>query len=824
MRGWRDLHEGWKLQLVDEEPARADGVPATTIDAVTAGIDATVPGCVHTDLLAAGLIPDPYLDRHENQLRWIGRSDWRYTTTFAWQPGEEDRADLVCDGLDTVARIELNGVEVGRTQNMHRSYRWSVRNLLRPGDNELTVTFDSPDVYAAAQRDRLGDLPGPNSATPEPFNFIRTMACNFGWDWGPVLTTSGIWKPIRLHAWSSARLSRVRPLVTVDDGVGHVRVEADVEHVTGTRPLTMVVRIAGRQAQVDIVPGETTATVDLDVPDVELWWPHTLGGQPLYVLDVALVDADGSALDQWSRMVGFRTIRLETGADELGTQFTLVVNDVPVFARGANWIPDDCFPSRVDADRYHARLRQTVDANIDLLRVWGGGIYEKDEFYDACDELGVLVWQDFLFACAAYPEEEPFGSEVEAEARHNVTRLMSHPSLALLNGNNENIWGSMEWGWGPRIDGRTWGKGYYLDLLPRVVAELDPTRPYWPGSPYSGTFDLPVNADDYGCSHIWDVWNQRDYPIYRSYVPRFVSEFGWQGPPTWATLTRAIHDDPLAPDSPGVLHHQKATGGNDKLTRGLAPHFPEPGSMDDWHWAMQLNQARALTLGIEHFRSHRGRTMGTVIWQINDCWPVTSWAAIDGDARRKPLWYALRRAYDQHLVTVQPRGSAGLHAVVVNDTRRPWAEEIVAERRTFEGKSLARWSGTVEVEPLATQAVPLPADLTGPSDPASELIVVTVGGRRATWFFAEDRDLAYDPPGLDVDVDGRTVRVTARTLVRDLALFADRLHPDAEVDDRLVTLLPGESHTFSVHGPVGELDAERVGGAPVLRCANDLVV
>jgi beta-mannosidase len=834
MGEWRDLHERWVLTVHGEADTRPGDVPAEVAGAL---VPATVPGCVHTDLLAAGLIPDPYLDRNEHALTWIGRTEWRYATTFDWQPGAGNRVDLVCDGLDTVAKVELNGALVGETRNMHRSYRFPVESLLRPGDNELVVTFSSALAHAEEVRDRLGDLPGPNSATPEPFNFIRKMACNFGWDWGPILVTAGIWKPIRLHAWSTARFGRVRPQVTVEEGLGKVHVAVDVEREDddATSPLVLRASAAGAQAQVDIAPGETSGTVEFEVADPALWWPHGYGSQDLHDLDVVLDDVSGNPLDRWSRPVGFRSVRLDTTPDDVGSAFTLVVNDVPVFARGANWIPDDCFPSRIGAERYRTRLQQAREANIDLLRVWGGGLYEQEEFYRAADELGILVWQDFLFACAAYPEESPLAEEVEAEARENVARLMPHPSLVLWNGNNENIWGYFDWGWQARLDGRTWGKGYYLDLLPRVVTETDPSRPYWPGSPYSGSFDLHPNEDDHGCKHIWDVWNQRDYTGYRDYVPRFVAEFGFQGPPAWSTLTRAVSDQPLAPDSPGVLSHQKATEGNDKLARGLAPHFAEPATVEDWHWLTQLNQARALAYGIEHFRSYRGRCMGTVVWQLNDCWPVTSWAAVDGDARRKPLWYALRRVYDSRLLTVQPRetgldgigGMGGIEVVAVNDGAEPWTAEVVVERRTFTGEIFGTWTTKLEVPARDVASARVPVDVATCTDASREVLVVTAGDRRTTWYFAADKDLDYPAPDLDVEIgsqgDLTEVHVTARSLARDLALFADRLDAAASVDDMLVTLFPGESHTFRIAGlgrvpTVGEVSA-----APVLRCANDFV-
>ncbi|WBB83550.1 glycoside hydrolase family 2 protein [Micromonospora sp. WMMC264] len=808
------LHEGWTL--------RAEPGPAVPPEIAGTAVPATVPGCVHTDLLAAGLIPDPYLDDNENRLTWIGRTDWVYETTFGWQPGDEERVDLVCAGLDTVATVTLNGVEVGRTENQHRSYRFDVRALLRPHGNTLAVRFDSPYRYAEAHRDRLGDRP---NAYPEPFHFIRKTACNFGWDWGPTLVTAGIWRDIGLHAWSTARLASVRPIVTVVDGVGRVELHAEVER-TGDEPLTVRATVAGVTAEVPVPAGEPTAVVTFAVADPALWWPIGYGDQPRYDLDATLHAADGRELDAASRRIGFRSVRLDTTPDAHGTPFALHVNDVPVFVRGVNWIPDDAFPNRVTRERLAQRFGQAAGAHVNLLRVWGGGRYESDDFYDLADEMGLLVQQDFLFACAAYPEEEPFRTEVEAEAREQVTRLAGHPSLVLWTGNNENIWGWHDWDWQEPLAGRTWGRGYYLELLPAVVGELDPTVPYWPGSPWSGSEELHPNNPAHGTTHIWDVWNTDDYTRYRDYVPRFVAEFGYQAPPAYATLRRALSDDPLAHDSPGMTHHQKATDGDGKLRRGLDAHLPPPADFDDWHYLTQLNQARAIQLGVEHFRSHRPVCAGTVVWQLNDCWPVTSWSAIDGDGRRKPLWYALRRAYADRLLTVQPRdGRPAL--VAVNETAQAWRGPATVTRLTVTGEPRAKTSVDLDVPAYSSVVVELPAELARPDDGRAELLVADAGdaAERALWFFAEDRDVRWPAAEWDAAVEpvdgGRRVRVTARTVLRDLTLFPDRLDPSAQVDAALVTLLPGESVVFTV-STTCPLDAEALTSRPVLRCVNDL--
>ncbi|MFC4113488.1 glycoside hydrolase family 2 protein [Nonomuraea zeae] len=799
MSSYRPLHEGWTLSSRDlpETPAR-------------------VPGCVHTDLLAAGLIEDPYLDGNEHRLAWIGRTEWTYRTAFTWSPDQHERTDLVCEGLDTVATITLNGVLLGSTANQHRSYRFPVRHLLRDGGNELVVRFGSAYDYAAERRAALGERPG---AYDEPYPFIRKMACNFGWDWGPTLVTAGIWRPIGLESWSGARLAEVRPLTRADGTVDvHVRVERTTEE-----PFALTARVAGITAE-HRLEGRA-AVVSLRVPEPELWWPRGYGGQPRYDLTVRLGAGDGGeerrgkageeqhgkAGEEWRGKIGFRSVELAREA------FGLKVNGVPVFVRGVNWIPDDCFPSRVTRSRLAERFGQATGAGVNLLRVWGGGLYESEDFYDLADELGLLVWQDFPFACAAYPEEEPFRSEVAAEARQHVARLARHPSLVLWCGNNENLEGHADWGWPDELGGRSWGAGFYHDLLPSIVAELDPGRPYWPGSPYSGAPGLPPNDPATGTVHIWDVWNREDYTRYAAYRPRFVAEFGFQGPPAYATLRRASSDEPLTPDSA----HQKAIDGQGKLLRGLGRHLPQPRTFDDWHYWTQLNQARAMAFGIERFRSLMPYCMGTIVWQLNDCWPVTSWSAVDGDGRRKPLWYALRRAYADRLLTVQ-EGELAL----VNDTAEPWSGELHLTRRGLTGEPLAKEVVAVHAAPRSVLRVALPESVAVPDDPARELFTALLGGSRTTSCYAEDTEMAFPPAAYDAHVerapDGYRVIVTAVSVLRELALFPDRLDPAARVDDQLVTLLPGESAVFHV-STERELDPGALTGFPVLRCVNEAV-
>jgi beta-mannosidase len=807
----RHIHDGWSVRVVDG-PAPEQIAGRT--------FAATVPGSIHTDLLAAGLIEDPYLDDRERLQAWIGACDWEYSTRFQWNDEGAENVELVFDGLDTVARIELNGSPVAETRNMHRTYRFDVRALLTNGMNELTVRFESPVRCADRESLEQGYRPHVNH---HPYNSIRKMACSFGWDWGPDTATVGLWRPVTLQSWSGARLDSVRPMVSMEgtDGIATVRVEIAAAAASSC---SARVTVGAVSSTVQFEPGETVAETRVVVPDAERWWPLGHGEHPLYDLDVMLEDGQVE-LDAWHGRIGFRTVRIDTEPDESGTPFTILVNDRPIYIKGANWIPDDAFVHRVDRARYEERILQAASANINLLRVWGGGIYESDDFFDVCDEQGMLSWQDFLFACAAYSEEEPMRSEVEAEARDNIVRLMPHPSLVIWNGSNENIWGYQEWGWAKRLGDRSWGLGYYLDLLPALLAELDPTRSYTPSSPFSPTDEHYPNDPAHGSVHLWDLWNRDDYPHYRDYSPRFVGEFGWQGPPTWSTMTRSISDSPLTPESPGMLVHQKAQDGNVKLIDGLVAHLPLPDDIDDWHWAMSLNQAVAVQTGIEHFRSLSPHCMGSIVWQLNDCWPVTSWAAVDGDGRPKPLLYAIKHAYADRMLTLQPRDDAMI-ASASNDTDEAWSGNAIIRRLRFDGTELASSTVTVDAPARTTTTIQLDLAVRIPDDAASELLEVTLGDKRAFWFFAECRDSRLEVPRLEVAATafdgGYSVTVTAANLVRDLALLVDKLDGGARVDDQLVTLLPGESVTFVVTS-AAQIEDAAWADPTVLRSANQLV-
>ncbi len=806
---------------------------------IPADFSATVPGEVHTDLLTAGAISDPFDGDNETRLAWIGRTDWTYRGRFAWTPGVEQRHDLVAEGLDTIATLVLNGTEIGRTANQHRCYRFDVTTLLREGVNDLEIRFEAPVTAAQRLSEELGERP---RASGHPFNAIRKMASGYGWDWGPDLAGAGIWRPIAIESWSIVRLSTVRPLASLSGTEGVLSVHLTCEWTSPTPPSgTQVTARVGHQTVVtDIPAGVTDAQLELRLPDASPWWPRGYGEPTLYDVAVVLTDIDTDEhRDGWSGRVGFRNVTLSTAPDDHGSEFVLAVNGQAIYVKGANWIPDDALLTRLTTETYRSSIHDAVDAGMNLLRVWGGGLYESEDFYAACDELGVLVWQDFLFACAAYSEEEPLRGEVEAEARQAITRLSRHASLALWNGNNENIWGYVEWGWRSQLGDLSWGDGYYTEILPALVAELDPRTPYTPGSPFSFARYHHPNDFRHGTMHIWDVWNQVDYTHYRDYPARFVSEFGFQGPAAWSTLTVVVHDQPLDPYGHQMLIHQKAADGNGKLERGLGDHLPvwdtDPqAAMDDWHWLTSLNQARAVGYGIEHFRSHFPLNRGAVVWQLNDNWPVISWAAVDFAGIRKPLWHTLKRVYADRLMTVQPRNSDGGIAlptlVAHNDSGDPWTGEFTITRRSTGAGSEVLFEQRVRfaMEPRTALSVALDTEITSPTDPRSEFIEVSTADVVSAYgYFVEDTELILGPPADALTVQavrtgsGYRVTLAATALVKDAALFPDRLDAAARVDSGLVTLRAGQSHTFEVTSAV--LDEVALTAKPVLRTVNDLV-
>lgn len=813
-----DLGGEWTVRAAD--PA---AVPAALGARV---LPARVPGCVHLDLIAAGVIDDPCVAEHELAHRWIGEADFVYERVLDVPPRWLDapRLELVFEGLDTFAAVALDGAVVGEAANVFHPHRFDAREALVAGARRLSVTFRASAVRARAEEARLGPLPFLNATAP--FNFVRTTAMTFGWDFAPSLPGCGVFAPAYLEAGAVERLGRVRPLVT-----RATEAEAAIEVWAEARAGALVATLRRGERTVARARAEAPGPCRLAVRRPERWWPRGHGEQPLYDLDVELRDGE-ETVDAESMRVGLREVRLDTSEDARGSRFTLEVNGRPIFCRGANWSPPDVFlPRALDPAVERARLDLACEAGMNTLRIWGGGLYGSRTLYDACDELGVLVWQDFPFACACYPEEEPLRSRIEVEARDAVARLARHPSLSLWNGCNENLWGYCDWGWREATAGRTWGEGYYLGLLPSICAELDPTRPYWPASPYSGAWDPPgtphPNLFERGNRHVWEEWTDAGHPVFGVQVPRFCSELGFPAPATHATLARALGPGEHPLDGAAMQHRQRSERAHRNLRRRIDAVFGGATDAAEEHHLAQVLQARAMTAAVEWFRSRAPECAGVLYWQLHDCWPAVSWSAIDADGRPKLLWWASRRFFADRLLTFQPsRADLGRLALfVVVDDERGFEGEVGITRRRFDGATLARRAVELRVPARGIAEVALDRALAVPGDPSREALVATMGDRRAVRLFADDRALADPAPALDVAVrrDGDTQRVTlrARALVRELCVHADRLRPDASVDRQLVTLFPGEEAALVIRGapPLDEAALSRCEG-PVFRCSN----
>jgi len=809
-------------------------------------IAAQVPGCVHMDLLRARLIAHPDHGMAELDQLWIGRTDWEYHCTFDADESlfGHDRIDLVFECLDTIATITLNGVEVGRAASAFIPHRFDTRRLLHRGTNELVVTFTGPINHIYAEDARLGPLP--RNGDWDPFNTIRKPACDFGWDWGPKTATSGISGPVSLEAWSYVRLEHVRPLARrVSEREWTVEVNARLNWTGPPRdePVVLMAHLEMRAPEegptryaqaASISVAMSHANVTLRVGDPTLWWPRGYGEPALHDLTVTLQSADGShTFGSWRGRIGFRTIELDTTPDEHGERFVFRVNGREVFCIGANCIPIASFEFEGRDSWVRASVIAAQTAGMNMLRVWGGGRYESDSFYRDCDEAGIMVWQDFMFACALYAEEEPLGSLVEREAKHQVTRLSSHPSVVLWCGGNETVWGYQRWGWKQRVpEGRTWGATYWTRLLPSIVSELDPTRPYWSNSPWSGSLDRDVLDPDRGDRHTWDS----EFEGYRTTVPRFLSEFGRQGPANYSTLARAVGPANLRIGSREFDHRQRATGGTAKvIDEAIEKYFGKADrSFDEWHYLAQLLQARAVKIGVSWARCNRPRCSGVLVWQLNDVWACPSWSLVDVDGRKKPAWFAFRRAAAPRACFFHngPDG-AGPAIFAVNDTDEAWQATATVRRVRLDGRECARGELRISIDARAAAIIgDAPSVVGRPDDPRREILVLDFPKQlldgRETWLFVPDRELHEGPARFRTTLEvtqgqPACLHIESENVVRDMIIQIDRVFPNATANDQVITILPGERARFSFIPPVVpglSFEQDLLELPPVLWCAN----
>jgi len=790
---------------------------------------ATVPGCVHTDLLAAGAIEDPYYRDNELDVLWIGETDWVYRRTFQVPAALLDHEEVLlhCDGLDTIAAITVNGKQVGYADNMFRTWEFDLKPVLVAGENTIEILFGAPVTYHI-EKSKSFRLPawgvGLDAMRVEDGGWIRKEPCNFGWDWGPMLATSGIWKNISIVAFDTARLSDVRVLQEHSDGQVTLIIDVAAETL-GKQALTANVALslggkAVADAQIALNDGLGTATLIVDDP--KLWWPNNMGPHTLYDLQVTLA-ADGceAPLDSDEKRIGLRTLRLVREKDQWGESFKFACNGVDFFSKGANWIPAETFATRITNQDFERLLNDTVAANMNMLRVWGGGLYEDDRFYDLCDELGICIWQDFIFACGTYPTfDADFMANVAVEAEQNVRRLRHHASLALWCGNNELEQGLVHEEWTETtMSWEDYGK-LYDELLPNIVNKLDPQRDYWPSSPHTpvgNRFDF--NNPDSGDAHLWSVWHGKmPFEWYRGCTHRFNSEFGFQSFPEPKTVYGYTEPQDRNITTFVMEHHQRSGIGNTTIMTYMLDWFRLPNTFENNLWLSQILQGMAIKYACEHWRRAMPRGMGTLYWQLNDCWPVASWASIDSLGRWKALHYMAKNFYAPLLVSGLEDLDAGTVEVhVTSDAMEDTAGKVTWLLSDVQGETLA--TGALET------AIPAHADTLaqtidvgpylakqGKRDLMMWLELIIDGEVVSTNFvpFARPKHYELAQPDIQVAVSGgRREPLTIRLESDKPALWVwlELRDLGAVFSDNFFHLVPGRPVEITVD-PWGEITAE----------------
>lgn len=669
---------------------------------------ATVPGNVFIDLHALSMIENPLFDLNEGKTAWVSKESWEYQRNFQVDREflEADVIDLVCEGLDTLAEVFVNDTPVFSISNMFRAYHWDIKSCLNPGMNSIRILFKSPILYIQEKQKsrRLPYLLNPG------MTYLRKAQSHFGWDWGPSLPGMGIWRNIYLKGYQKARFYELEINQQHEENGIDLVINASCNYwtqdtltfsivLTGPdgKNVTASTHFTDSGSNLAYSIHEGCATIVIQISDPKLWWPNGLGEQSLYQLKVSLFNGD-EELDHRNYQIGLRTVELRRKPDAGGESFQFVVNGKPMFAKGANWIPADVFPARISVEHTEHLIQSAAAANMNMLRVWGGGFYESDEFYNLCDRYGILVWQDLMFACGVYPLDIPsFRTSLIQEIEEAVTRLRHHACLAIWCGSNEleSLWRLM------RADRSLTAANeqFFYKELPAMIQALDPNRAFWASSPSSGVFLANPNGDTSGDTHLWEVWHGLQEPSkYLQHKSRFVSEFGMQSLPaveTISTFTAIEEADLFSPDFDG---HQKAEAGNEKLVYYLTSRFRMPESLVDVVYLSQIVQAESVRTGVEHWRRSIPHSAGALYWQLNDCWPAISWSSIDYFGRWKALHYAARRFNALIALSLEEReGVVKVH--LVNDTNTCWSGKVQWSLETVQGDILENGILDTNIDP-----------------------------------------------------------------------------------------------------------------------------
>ena len=801
-------------------------------------IQADVPGSVYNDMIFAGLLEDPYWRDNEDKALELMKNDFVYTGEMEVAPEDIEASEEVIlrfEGLDTIAVISLNGEKIGSANNMHRTWDFSVKELLKAGKNQLEITFASPVKFIAEEHKKDPGILGTEDAM-KGFPKIRKGHYMFGWDWGPRLPDAGIWKEVKLLKVNKCRLERVyiHQEFNEDLSEAFISIDLGVKGNTDANYRITVVDPEGAVIHESEKPLQDNAE-KICIKNPKLWWPNGLGEQPLYSVRVQLIDTDGNAeenadgdiLDVWDKRIGLRKMSVSTAKDEYGSEFAHMINNVKFFAMGADYIPEDNILSRTNYERTRNLLMQCKAANFNCIRVWGGGLYPSDDFYDICDELGLVVWQDFMFACANYRLTKDFEENILAELKEQIRRLAHHASLGLWCGNNEMEMFAAKGEWGANDEIRVDYLKMYEDLFPKLLKEEDSDRFYWPASPSSGGgFDEP-NDPDRGDVHYWDVWHgNKPFTEYRKFYFRYLSEFGFQSFPSIRTIESFTLPEDRNVFSYVMEKHQRNASANGKIMNYMEQMFLYPNDLDTLIYASQLLQAEAIKYGVEHFRRNRGRCMGTVYWQLNDCWPVASWSSIDYYGRWKALHYYAKRFFAPFMISCEEEG---LLSQTLNTNAEPFevkksirlnvTNESMQDRRGLVKWQLRKSDGRIIRESKEEVVVPALSSLWLKKEDMKDADIhrdyvsyqlIEAGNvvSEGTVLFSAPKHFTFVDPKLRVRVEGDEIIVSAAQYAKSVEVR--NVKDDLILSDNFFDLNGGEKRVKVISGETDGLEVRSV--------------
>ncbi|WKD87026.1 Exo-beta-D-glucosaminidase [Polaribacter huanghezhanensis] len=783
------IHKNWEFKSVEDTDWKS----------------ASVPGNIFTDLLDHKLIPDPFIETNEEKVQWVAQKNWEYKTAFTVNEEtlQKENINISFEGLDTYAKVYLNNQLITTTSNAFRTYTIDVKKHLK-SNNILRIVFtNTAAIETVKEKNNPYQLPEGKRI------YTRKAQFQYGWDWGPKMNTSGIWKNVSIKAWNDIKFDDIfikQKSITANNA----RLEIEVTIDSDEDKNIMVVTTADKQIysnHLKIAKGKHTYSVPFDIKNPKLWWTHNLGKPHLYQFDFKLIE-NNTIKDEKSIKKGIRTIKLITEKDSIGESFYFELNGKPVYMKGANYIPQNSFKNKVTDKKYDKLLSDVVASNMNMLRVWGGGIYENDVFYDLCDEKGILIWQDFMFACAMYPGDKEFLSNVKQEAEDQVKRLRNHASIALWAGNNENAEGWNRWGW---QDGRTekekkeiWSDylAVFDSILPKTVAKFSETN-YWESSPKFGRGNTKYEFE--GDVHDWWVWHDaRPFEHFQKQIPRFMSEFGFQSFPSYEAINYINQKEEVDLKTDGIKSHQKHSRGFQLIDEYMLRDYNIPTSDEDYVYISQLLQAKGIVMGIEAHRRAKPYNMGTLFWQLNDCWPAISWSSIDYFGNWKALQYKAKKSFENVLISYE-ENKQNILTYVINDTFEELNGELKMKMIDFKGNEI--WSNSEDISVKENVSQKVATVPNGGIDRKNQVLISEFNGKKSLYFFSKPKELNLPKGEIQKEITktktGFSIIIKSAVLQKEVFLFTKN---KGHFSDNFFDVLPNEAITIEFATEAASLD------------------